>query len=180
MRHVVGFLSGLILGPMLLLVTGWAFAHLRGLHTAGMSVLQGSGPVALAGLVGVGLLVALVAVPPRMTPMLPFSAALVLGGASAAALVRMHLLERLPVLPGTEGALTLLPLGVFVPLTLVLLAPLFVGTRWVREEEGLTEEDYFDGLYDEDDEGGAPPRGSTRAEPVAAHHEPRHRLEDDH
>lgn len=179
MRHVVGFLSGLILGPTLLLLTGWAFAHLRGLHASGVSVLQGTGPVALAGLVGVGLLVALVAVPPRLTPMLPFAAALVLGGASTAALVRMHLLERLPALPGTEGALTLLPLGVFVPLALVLLAPVFVGSRWVREEEGPTEEDYFEGLYDEDEEGGGLPRSSTRAEPVPAQHEPRHRLEED-
>lgn len=184
MRHFVGFLSGLILGPVLLLVTGWAFAHLRGLHAAGMSTLQGTGPVALAGLVGAGLLVALVAVPPRLTPMLPFAAALVLGGTTATALVRMHLLERLPVLPGVEGALVLLPLGVFVPLVLVLSAPLFVGARWVREdEEGPTEEEeYFDGLYDEDEGGGKGPRtSSTRAEPVgASHHEPRHRLEDDY
>ena len=177
MRHFVGFLSGLILGPVLLLVTGWAFAHLRGLHAAGTSALQGTGPVALAGLVGVGLLVALVAVPPRLTPMLPFAAALVLGGVTATALVRMHLLERLPVLPGVEGALVLLPLGVFVPLVLVLSAPLFVGGRWVRQDEdGPAEEDeYFDGLYDED----RPRSTATRAEPVPAHHQPRHRLEDD-
>ncbi|MGW5878106.1 hypothetical protein ACWFMI_16335 [Nocardiopsis terrae] len=178
MRHFVGFLSGLILGPVLLLVTGWAFAHLRGLHAVGLSALQGTGPVAVAGLVGVGLLVALVAVPPRLTPMLPFAASLVLGGVSALALVRMHLLERLPVLPGTEGALTLLPLGVFLPLALVLAAPLFVGARWVREDdEGVGEEEYFEGLYGEDDDG--PSRStSTRSEPLTAHHEPRHRLED--
>lgn len=182
MRHFVGFLSGLILGLVLLLVTGWAFAHLRGSYAADLSALQGAGPVALAGLVAVGLLVALVAVPPRLTPMLPFSAALVLGGATATALVRMHLLERLPVLPGVEGALTLLPLGVFVPLVLVLSAPVFVGARWVRQDEdGPSEEDeYFDGLYEEGDEDGGRPRSSaTRAEPVPAHHEPRHRLEDD-
>lgn len=177
MRHFVGFLSGLILGPVLLLVTGWAFAHLRGLNAVQADALQGTGPVALAGLVGVGLLVALVAVPPRLTPMLPFSAALVLGGATATALLRMHLLERLPVLPGVEGALTLLPLGVFVPLTLVLAAPVFVGARWVRDDEdGPTKEEYFDGLYDEDDD--RPRSSATRSEPVPAHHQPRHRLED--
>ncbi|WP_017543374.1 membrane protein [Nocardiopsis prasina] len=179
MRHFVGFLSGLILGPVLLLVTGWAFAHLRGLNAVQSDVLQGTGPVAVAGLVGVGLLVSLVAVPPRLTPMLPFAAALVVGGATAAALLRMHLLERLPVLPGVEGALTLLPLGVFVPLALVLAAPVFVGARWVREDEdGPSREEYFDGLYEDGDDD-RPRSTSTRAEPpVPEHHQPRHRLED--
>ena len=178
MRHFVGFLSGLVLGPVLLLVTGWAFAHLRGLHTAGLSALQGTGPVALAGLAAVGLLIALVAVPPRLTPMLPFTTALVLAGLTGTALLRVHLLERLPTVPGTEGALVLLPLGVFVPVVLVLCAPLFVGGRWVRrDEEAPTEEDgYFDGLYDEGGDDGSSRRTATRAEPVPAHHEPRHRL----
>ena len=182
MRHVVGFLSGLILGPVLILVTGWAFAHLQGLHAAGLNALQGSGPLALAGLAGVGLLVALVAVPPRLTPMLPFTSALVLGGLTATALLRMHLLERLPALPGTEGALALLPLGVFVPLALLLCAPLFVGGRWRRQdEEDLPgeEDEYFDGLYDEGGDDGRPRRTATRAAPIPVHHEPRHRLEDD-
>ncbi|MEE2055354.1 hypothetical protein [Nocardiopsis tropica] len=171
MRHFVGFLSGLILGPVLVLVCGWAFAHLRGLHAAGLGALQGSGPVAVAGLVGVGVLVALVAVPPRLTPMLPFGAALVLGALTALSLVRMPLLERLPQVPGAEGALVLLPLGVFVPLALVLFAPLFVGGRWRREPEGPSEEEvYFDGLYEEDDEDRAPRAGAH-----AAPHAPRHR-----
>lgn len=181
MRHFVGFLSGLILGPVLLLVTGWAFAHLRGLHAVGADALSGTGPVALAGLVGVGLLVALVAVPPRLTPMLPLSASLVLGAASALSVLRMPLLERFPVLPGSEGALTLLPLGVFVPLALVLAAPMFVGGRWVhRDDEGPTEEEYFEGLYEDDEKGGRERRGmEARSEPVPVRHEPRHRLEDD-
>lgn len=171
MRHVVGLLSGLILGPVLVLVCGWAFAHLRGLHAVGMGALQGSGPVAVAGLVGVGLLVALVAVPPRLTPMLPLGAALVVGALTGLSVLRMHLLERLPEVPGTEGALTLLPLGVFVPLVLVLLAPVFVGGRWRRDDSGLSEEEqYFDGLYEEDDEGAAP-RAAAPPDP----HAPRHR-----
>ena len=181
MRHFVGFLSGLILGPVLLLVCGWAFAHLRGLHAADMSVLSGTGPVALAGLVGVGILVALVAVPPRLTPLLPFGAALMLAGLSAVSLLRPHLVERLPVVPGSEGALLLLPLGVFVPLALVLAAPVFVGGRWVRgDDDGPGKDEYFDGLY-EDGEGGSHQRSALRSEPVpaAASHEPRHRLEDD-
>ncbi|MFD6952130.1 hypothetical protein A6A08_18935 [Nocardiopsis sp. TSRI0078] len=169
MRHFVGLLFGLIVGPVLVLTTGWAFSHLRGLHAAGLGVLQGAGPLAVAGLVGVGLLVALAAVPARLTPMLPFGAALTVGALSVVSLVRMHLLERLPQVPGTEGALVLLPLGVFVPLVVVLSAPLFVGGRWLREQEGeeLTEEEYFEGLYGDDEE-------SAQAA-VPAARSPRHR-----
>lgn len=172
MRHFVGLLSGLILGLVLVVATGWAFAHLRGLYTAGLGLLQGSGPLAVAGLVGVGLLVALVAVPPRLTPMLPFGAALVVGSLTAVSVAQMHLVERLPSVPGSEGALVLLPLGVFVPVVVVLVVPLFVGGRWRREEEeGPTEEEYFEGLYEDGEDGG-------RARPVAAPsapHTPRHR-----
>ncbi|WP_159940237.1 MULTISPECIES: hypothetical protein [unclassified Nocardiopsis] len=175
MRHFVGFLAGLVLGPVLVLVTGWAFSHLRGLHGAGLGVLQGAGPLAVAGLVAVGLLVALAAVPPRLTPMLPLGAALTVGALTAAAVLRMHLVERLPQVPGSAGALVLLPLGVFVPLVVVLVAPVFVGGRWVRrEEEGPTEEEeYFEGLYEEDgDEAGA---GRARAARGRTSHAPRHR-----
>lgn len=159
MRHFVGLLSGLIVGPVLVLASGWAFSHLQNLHRSGLGVLEGSGPVAAAGLLAVGVLVALMAVPARLTPMLPLSAALVLVGLSALALVRMHLLERLPHVPGTEGALVLLPLGVFVPVAVVLLAPVLVGGRWRRQEDPVTEEEYFEGLYGEDEQDSAPRSG---------------------
>lgn len=172
MRHFVGFLSGLILGPLLVLLAGWAFTHLRGLHAVGLGALQGSGPLAVAGLVGMGLLVAMVAVPPRLTPMLPLGAALAVGSLSGLAVWRMYLLERLPQLPGTEGALVLLPLGVFVPLVVVLVAPVLVGQRWRREDdEGPTEEEeYFEGLYEDEPD----PRG-TRGAAESVPHTPRHR-----
>ncbi|MCK9871640.1 hypothetical protein MRI28_18690 [Nocardiopsis dassonvillei] len=171
MRHFVGLLSGLILGPLLVLLAGWAFTHLRGLHAVGLGALQGSGPLAVAGLVGAGLLVAMVAVPPRLTPMLPLGAALAVGSLSALSVWRMYLLERLPQLPGTEGALVLLPLGVFVPLVVVLVAPVFVGQRWRREDdEGPGEEEYFEGLYEDERD----PR-RTRSATESVPHTPRHR-----
>jgi hypothetical protein len=169
-RHFVGFLSGLVLGPLLVVVSGWVFTHLRGLHTAGLGVLQGSGPLAVAGMAGVGFLVAVVAVAPRLTPMLPLGAALVVASLSGLSLWRMYLLERLPQLPGTGGALVLLPLGVFVPLVVVLVAPVFVGRRWRREEEGPTEEEYFEGLYEDGED---PRRGRFVAGSVP--HTPRRR-----
>lgn len=161
MRHVVGFLSGLLLGPLLVLIVGWAFSHLRNLHAGDVSALAGSGPLALCGLAAAGLILAMVAVPPRLTPMPAFGAALTIGALSAAAMVRMHLLERLPMVPGAEGALVLLPLGVFVPVVVLLLAPLFNTQRWVRGADGeVSEEEYFEGLYEE--EGPSPARPKHR------------------
>ncbi|RKS08871.1 hypothetical protein DFP74_4594 [Nocardiopsis sp. Huas11] len=173
MRHVVGFLSGLILGPVLLLLGGWVFSHLRRLHGSGLGALDGAGPLALAGLLGVGLVVALLAVPPRLTPMLPLGASLVLGGVTAVSLLRPHLLDRLPVLPGSEGALVLLPLGAYVPLVVVLFATVFVGGRWRREPEGVTEEEYFEGLYGEDDDRRGPASSALSGAPARSG--PRHR-----
>ncbi|MEV2276894.1 hypothetical protein AB0I72_15065 [Nocardiopsis sp. NPDC049922] len=165
MRHLVGFLSGLVLGPVLVLSCGWVWSHLRGLHASGLDALSGTGPVALAVLVGVGLLVAMVAVPPRLTPLLPLGAALVLGAVSALAWVREGWLERVPDVPGLDGALVLLPLGVFVPLAVVLMAPVLVGGRWRRldEEDQVTPEEYFEGLYEEAEERDGDEDGRGRA-----------------
>ncbi|MFV2196441.1 hypothetical protein [Nocardiopsis sp. LOL_012] len=152
MRHVVGFLFGLILGPVLVLACGWVFPRLKGVYASGAPVWEGSAPVALAGLAGVGLVVALLVVPSRLTPMAALVSALAVGGLSVLSLVRADLLERLPEsLPGAEGALSLLPLGVFVPLVVVLVAPVFSGARWRGEEEDdeVTTEEYFEGLYEE-------------------------------
>ena len=171
MRHVVGFLSGLLLAPVLLLACGWIFSHLRSLHAVERGVLEGDGPLVLAGLAGVGVIVALMAVPPRATPMLPLSVALVLAGATGTALLRGHPLDRLPPVPGLEGALDLLPLGVFVPVALVLAGAVFVGGRWRRDEEyEVTAEEYFEGLYEEGE--GPRARASTGG---GTRHVPRHR-----
>nr|WP_246405087.1 hypothetical protein [Nocardiopsis algeriensis] len=150
---------------------------MRVLHGAQGSVLQGSGPLVLAGMAAVGLLVALLAVPVRVTPMLPVSVSLVLLGLTAVALVRMHLLERLPSLPGSDGALTALALGGFVPLAVVLAAPLFVGARWraSRDEEDAEEEEYFEDLYEEEPQRGAAAARAEREEADSDQHVPRHR-----
>ncbi|WP_116246954.1 hypothetical protein [Nocardiopsis sp. FIRDI 009] len=162
MRHLVGFLSGLVLGPVLVLSCGWVWSHLRGLHSSGADVLSGSGPVALAVLVAVGLVVAMIAVSPRLTPVLPLGVAVVLGSLSAVALVRERWLERVPDLPGLDGALVLLPLGVFVPLVVVLTGPVLVGGRWRGvDDDAVTPEEYFEGLYDDDDDEGE--EGAGRA-----------------
>ncbi|GAA1074569.1 hypothetical protein [Nocardiopsis composta] len=166
MRHVVGFFVGLLLAPVVLVGAGWAQPRLADLKGAGGSFTQADGLVTVAALCALALVVGIAAVAPRLTPLLPGVAGLSLLGASAVAVVRPALAERVPgFVPGTEGALLLAQLGVFLPVAVVLVIPLLVPSRWVSDDPaGVTEEEYFDGLYDEDyEEDPAPaPRGRRR------------------
>nr|WP_155999451.1 hypothetical protein [Streptomonospora sp. PA3] len=149
-----------------MLGTGWVLPRFADLEETGRSILTTGGVVTLGAASVVALLMALVLVPPGLTPLLPGIAGLTLAGATAVELLRPALVERVPGLPGVEGALTLLSIGAYLPLALVLFVPMLVPTRWVGKEapQGVTEEEYFDGLYDEDyEDGGAEPRRAARA-----------------
>ncbi|MBB4931962.1 hypothetical protein F4561_002782 [Lipingzhangella halophila] len=163
MRHVVGFLAGLILAPVVLLGGGWAFTRMSGLGGGEAAFLTTAGLIGLAGLFGLALLMALVMVPPRLTPLLPGITGLSLAGFTAVNVLRPELLERLPGVPGLGGALELAGLGLYLPLAFALVIPLFVASRWVRaepyEESAVTPAEYFDGLYGDEEE---PPEESRR------------------
>ncbi len=156
MRHVIGFLAGLVLAPVLLLGSGWAFTRIGGLGGGETAFLTTSGLLTLAGLFGLALLLGLIMVPPRLTPLLPGITGMSLVAFTAVNVLRPELFERLPSVPGLGGALTLTGLGLYLPLAFALVMPMFVGSRWVREtvyEEGpVTPDEYFDGLYEEEEE----------------------------
>ncbi|WP_017537709.1 MULTISPECIES: hypothetical protein [Nocardiopsis] len=158
MRHFVGFFVGLLLAPLVVFGVGWAQPRLAALNGAGGTFAGPAGAVTAGGLCALALVVAVVLVGPRLTPLLPGIAGLTLMAASATAVLRPGLADRVPGwVPGQEGALSLLELGVFLPLAVLLVAPLMVPSRWVREEHGgVSPDEYFDGLYDEDyEDGGA-------------------------
>ncbi|GAA1766653.1 MULTISPECIES: hypothetical protein [Streptomonospora] len=168
MRHFVGFIVGLALAPVLMLGTGWTLPRFVGLEETGHSLATVDGAVALGAATVVGLLVALVLVPPRLTPLLPGIAGLALIGFTAVQVLRPALVERVPALPGVEGAVTLLSIGAYLPLGLALFVPMLAPSRWAgkEREQGVTEDEYFDGLYDEDYEEqqtGAAHRRTARA-----------------
>ncbi|GAB3451082.1 hypothetical protein GCM10027570_27100 [Streptomonospora sediminis] len=155
MRHFVGFIVGLALAPVLMLGTGWVLPRFVDLNATGQSIATVSAMVAVGAAAAVALLVALVLVPPRLTPLLPGIAGLTLVGATAVQVLRPALVEMVPALPGVEGAVTLLSIGAYLPLGLALFIPMLVPARWAGKDrrQGVTEEEYFDGLYDEDYEG---------------------------
>ncbi|MFD0775066.1 hypothetical protein ACFQZ2_14105 [Streptomonospora algeriensis] len=170
MRHFVGFIAGLLLAPVLMLGTGWTLPRFVDLETTGQSLVTTQGALAIGAGAVVALLVALVLVPPRLTPMLPGIAGLSLVGVTAVQVLRPELVARVPGLPGVEGATTLLSVGAYLPLGLALFLPMLVPSRWAGKDraQGVSEEEYFDGLYDEDYEdrdvdSGPAHRRTTRA-----------------
>lgn len=157
MRHFVGFIVGLLLAPVLMLGTGWVLPRFVDLNETGQAIVTFSGLVPVGAAAVLALLVALVLVPPRLTPLLPGITGLTLLAATAVQVLRPGLVERVPGLPGVEGAVTLLAIGAYAPLGLALFVPMLVSSRWARKERshGVTEDEYFDGLYDEDYEDAA-------------------------
>ncbi|GAA4901117.1 hypothetical protein [Streptomonospora salina] len=171
MRHFVGFIAGLVLAPVLILGTGWTLPRFADLSATGQSIVTAEGAVAIGAGASVALLVALAAVPPRLTPMLPGIAGLTLVGLTALQVLRPALVERVPaVVPGLEGATTLLSIGAYLPLGLLLFSPMLAPSRWTGGDggHGVTEEEYFDGLYDEDYEGRDADDGPARRRPARA------------
>ncbi|GAA1996820.1 hypothetical protein GCM10009799_24730 [Nocardiopsis rhodophaea] len=152
MRHLVGLLTGLVLAPVVVLGAGWALPRLTELKAQEATFLSAGGAATLAVVSALALLVAVAMAAPRLTPLVPGIAGLTLVGLTAGVVLRPELADRLPGSPGLSGALDLLPLGVFVPLGLALVVPMFLASRWRGAEQAhdVTEEEYFDGLYDED------------------------------
>lgn len=151
MRHFVGFIAGLLFVPVILAGTGWALPRLREVSEGAGTFLTSPAPVAVAVLAGIAFLVALAIGMPRLTPLLPSIAGIVLAGVTVAHEVKPRLLQNVPDLPGAEGARFLLELGLYLPLSLALIVPLFVPDRWRgNHRAGIDEEEYFHGLYDED------------------------------
>lgn len=163
MRHIVGFIIGLMLAPIVLIGLGWAYPRL-----ASIAAREGATFVSFTGLSAVGvlsvlaILLGLATAAPRLTPLLPGIAGLSLIGVTAAHVMRPDLIGRLPTVPGLDGAQTLLALGVFLPLSVILVVPMFVPGRWKRYQPAHNSdevEEYFDGLYEaEDDDYEEPPR----------------------
>ncbi|MGI5121845.1 hypothetical protein ACQEU5_20255 [Marinactinospora thermotolerans] len=130
MRHIVGCVTGVVMALFILVVTGWSAPRLGELVETGGSLFSGEAVVVVGVLGVVALLVACVLVAPRLTPLLPGGAGLVLAAVTVAFLLRPGLAAGLSWLPGLEGARRLAELGLYLPLALALAVPLFLPLRW--------------------------------------------------
>ncbi|GAB3473116.1 hypothetical protein [Nocardiopsis coralliicola] len=160
MRHFVGFIVGLLLAPVILVGLGWAQPRLAGLAEGGGTFTGAGGLVTVAGLSAIALVVAVAVAAPRLTPLLPGIAGLTLFAATAVMVLRPGVFDRVPAaVPGIDGAELLLRLGAVLPVALLLAVPLLIPGRWVPDDPGgVSEDEYFDGLYDEDYEEDRSPR----------------------
>ncbi|TDQ44172.1 hypothetical protein [Actinorugispora endophytica] len=157
MRHFFGLIIGLLLAPVVLLGSGWVLPRVTALAGSGGTFL-GVGGLATLGTLGVlALVLALVLVPPRLTPLVPGVAGLGLAGFTAVHLLRPGLVDLVPgsvLVPGLPGAVVLLESGLYLPLALAMLVPVFWPSRWrsyrPRGAHAFNDDDY----EDDEEEGG--------------------------
>ena len=71
MRHFFGFVFGLLLGPVLLVAGGWVTPRVGALVNSTRGFFGPSEFLTLAALMVLALVVALVLVPPKLTPLIP-------------------------------------------------------------------------------------------------------------
>jgi hypothetical protein len=136
-RHVLGLVLAVILAAVLFAGAGWGTWRIEALQAAGTSLTSISGLLALAALVGTGLLLGILLVAPRVSPLAAAVPGLALLAWSALRVVSVPRAERLIPLPGSHlaaGFQTLLAGGVLALLGAVMLVPLFVPSRWRRRE----------------------------------------------
>jgi hypothetical protein len=134
-RHVIGFFLAVIMAAILLAGAGWGTWRITALRTAGTSLSSLSGLLAIAALVGTGLLLGIFLVAPRVSPLAGGLPGLGLLAWSAFAVVSVTRADRLIPLQGQPieaGFRVLLNGGVLALLGTVMIVPLFVPSRWRR------------------------------------------------
>jgi hypothetical protein len=134
-RHVIGFFLAVIMAAILLGAAGWGTWKIEALQTAGTRLSSLPGVLALAALVGTGLLLGIFLVAPRVSPLAGALPGLGLLVWSAFRVVSMTRADRLIPLQGQHieiGFRVLLNGGVLALLGAVMIIPLFVPSRWRR------------------------------------------------
>jgi hypothetical protein len=145
-RHFVGLILAPVLAVTLFAGGGWGTQMIRAAQHGGIGLNSMSGLLALAAVAGTGLLLGLLLVGPRVSPLaaglpglalLAWTALLVGRPASALRLIPMH---------GRDmgiGFQVLLTSGILALLGMAMIVPLFVPSRWRRRRRAAA--------YDYDD-----------------------------
>jgi hypothetical protein len=137
MRHVVGLILALAMAAAVFFGAGWGVAKILAAHRDGVSLVSTSGGLALAALVGTGLLLGILVAAPAISPLGAGLSGLILLGWSALEVASTHWALRLIPLHGlaaSGGFRTMLTGGMLALLGAVMIVPLFVPSRWRRRE----------------------------------------------
>lgn len=166
MRHVFGFVLGLVMVPAVVVVPGWALPRLDYIAGFGGDFVSATGLITVVPLMVLALLVGVCVAVRRVSALATTLPGMALVGWTGVYVALPTL--AVGVLPGTEwgqGVAQLLALGVYLPFGLMLLLPMFMPSRWrraVEDEEGFA--DLAD-EYDEEPADHAPLRGRRHAAP---------------
>jgi hypothetical protein len=135
-RHVIGFSLAVVMAAVLLAGAGWGTWRIGALEAAGGALNSTSGLLALAAVAVTGLLLGILLVVPRISPLaagLPGLALLAWSGLRVASLAQASQLIPLHGHIAT-GLHTLLDGGALALLGMVMIVPLFVPSRWRRRD----------------------------------------------
>ncbi|HEY3687846.1 MAG TPA: hypothetical protein VGL93_32715 [Streptosporangiaceae bacterium] len=142
MRHLGGFILGIIAVPIVLYGTGWGYARTRGL-AVGASPASTPELLGYAALGGVGLLIGLI-LATRVSPLAAFlPAAALLAWTGALFWDAQRASGWAPGGAAGSGMSALLASGVYGLLGVALLLPLLMPRRWRRREEDAGDGTFF-------------------------------------
>jgi hypothetical protein len=146
MRHLFGVLLALVMAAALFVGAGWGVAKATSLHASGSSLTSTHGVIALAALVGVGLLLGVLLAVPGISPLATGLPGIGLLGWTALLVVSAKRAEQLIPLRAHTFAFgfgIMLTSGVLALAGAVMIVPLFVPSRWRRRYVD-DEDDYAD------------------------------------
>lgn len=144
MRHVFGVVLALVMAAALFVGVGWAVAKVTSLHAKGLSLTSTHGVIALAVLVGVGLLLGILLAVPAVSPLATGLPGILLLGWTGLLVASAKRADRLIPLQGhsfAAGFGTMLTGGVLALAGALMIVPLFIPSRWRRP---YPEDDYAD------------------------------------
>jgi hypothetical protein len=145
MRHVFGVFLALVMFAVVFVGAGWAVQKLTSLRATGASLTTPHGVIALAALVGVGLLLGIMLAVPAVSPLACGLPGLVLLGWTALLAVSERRAIQLVPLHAHSFAVgfgAMLTSGVLALAGAAMIVPLFVPSRWRRRYAG--DDDYAD------------------------------------
>jgi hypothetical protein len=144
MRHVLGIILAAAMAAALFFGAGWGVARIAALHARGASLTSAHGLIAVAVVIGTGLLLGILVAVPGISPLGGGLPGLLLLGWSALEVASARRAARLIPMQGhsfAAGFGSMLVTGVLALAGAVMIVPLFLPSRWRRRG---SEDDYVD------------------------------------
>jgi hypothetical protein len=144
-RHVFGVFLALVMFAAVFAGAGWAVEKLITLRATGASLTSPHGVIALAALVGVGLLLGILLAVPAVSPLAAgLPGLLLLGWTALLAVSERRAIQLVPLHAHSfaVGFGAMLTSGVLALAGAAMIVPLFVPSRWRRRYAG--DDDYAD------------------------------------